>query len=347
MSESDRDNLPSKPSIDAIEVVELDDVDVDMAIFDALHTPASEEAQQEVTESDDLNELEFFKDVEPAVVAKIKLNSDVITLSPGQPLIPSGQLNTKMFFILEGQIRILSNNQNKVVGVVDVGQCAGLKSAVDQKPSTADFVAADPVRALVVEYAGMVEYTRQSHVLACNLSELLASCLRGDNIVRVGEKQNSQEEGYVDTLTGLHNQRWFFRMLPRQLARSLMDGNPLIMVALKVVQLEQIGQKYGEAAQEKVFSGVANILLSNSRPADLMIRTEGDTFIAIRPDIEMDDAQALAERLKEMAIQLRIMAPNGQELPKLSINVAIVEQADQVPMEAVMKKIEYLLSKLR
>lgn len=345
MGDLDRDGFPSIPAVDAIEVVELDDVDVDMAIFDAVYAPAAEEAQREQTESDDFDELSFFKDVDSAVLAKIKLNADVISLSPGQPLIRQGQLNTKMFFVVEGQIRILSSGQNKVVGVVDVDQCAGLKSAVDQKPSTADFVAADPTRVLVFEYASMAEHIKQSHALACRFSELLASCLRGDNFIRVGEKKETGEDGYVDSLTGLHNQRWFLRMFPRQLARSLMDGKALIMVALEVPDLSEIAQRFGDEAKEKVFAGVADILLSNSRPTDLMVRADGDVFIALRPDIEMEEAQALAERLKEMAVQLRIMAPNGQELPKLTINIALVEQRDQVPMEAVMKKIEYLLTK--
>ena len=102
---------------EGIEVVELADVDLDFAVEEAFRQGASR-AEPEATRTDpaspqDLAALELFQGVGEPDLAASAARCQLLHAVAGHVLFAPGRLNTKIFFVLEGQVRLYAHVANR------------------------------------------------------------------------------------------------------------------------------------------------------------------------------------------------------------------------------------------
>jgi diguanylate cyclase (GGDEF)-like protein/putative nucleotidyltransferase with HDIG domain len=110
---------------------------------------------------------------------------------------------------------------------------------------------------------------------------------------------NLREEASTDPKTGLANMRHFNALLERELDRVSRSGQPLSLLVCDLDYLRNINNTYGHQAGDIVLCGIAEIIRSTIRANDLGARYGGEEFLVMLPDTDSNEAQIVAERIRE------------------------------------------------
>lgn len=339
--------VPPSGSLGAegIEVEELSDIDLEFVEEAFRHGQRStpESTTTEPAKPEELKRLELFRDLDEADLALLARRCESIHAAPGYVLLGAGQSSSKIYFVLEGQLRLYSPNREKrPLAVVDIGQSTGLRHALLGHPVNHSVVATEISRILAIELAVLEDGARRSHAFARHYAALLASYVRSDNCLHVGLRAtaDSNRPGYIDDLTLLHNQNWLDTMLPRLVARSQLAGKPLAVAAFALDGLEQLGRQHGVAAGARVLAQVGHWLLDQTRPTDLLAIDRDQRVFALLPDSDLEGARQLAERLKEAIRALAVsFAPNQPPAPqRLTLSLGVAELEDDMKEKELLDR---------
>ena len=336
---------------EGIEVVELAEVDLDFAVEDAFRerVPQTLEATRtEAATPEDLAELALFQCLDSTDLASIATRCQLIKAIPGYVLATAGKLNTKVFFVLEGQLRLYPpTNDKRPVALVDVGHSTGLHSALVMQPARHAVIATEVSQILAVDAPILEELAKRKHEFACGYNSLLTSYLRGDNCVFVGARSrgNAGRVSYIDELTLLHNQHWLDTMFSRLVARYRMSGKPIALAAFAVDKHEQIVKEHGVGPGLRILEAIGHWMLDQTRPTDILAIDKNRRFFAFLPEYDLNTARKLAERLKAQikTAPFPLAAGKAPIAITLSFGVAALEQG--VKEDELLAKAEALIQK--
>ncbi|MEM8514178.1 diguanylate cyclase (GGDEF)-like protein [Massilia sp. MP_M2] len=135
---------------------------------------------------------------------------------------------------------------------------------------------------------------------------------------------------FIDGLTGIANRRQFDVTLVRELRRAQRADAPLSLLMFDIdtfkVYNDHFGHQEGDACLIRVAQEIAGIL---KRPADLAARYGGEEFAAILPDTTLEQARAMAERIRAHIAALNLpQAPDAHDRHvTLSVGVAAFDRA--------------------
>jgi diguanylate cyclase (GGDEF)-like protein len=116
---------------------------------------------------------------------------------------------------------------------------------------------------------------------------------------------------YSDTLTGLGNRRRLHASMSAWLSGSTLDARArAVLMVIDLDCLKPINDQYGHEGGDAVLVQFAEILRSEFRAIDLIVRWGGDEFIALCMDADLESAGNLAERVRA-AVSKRIFRVGG------------------------------------
>ena len=109
----------------------------------------------------------------------------------------------------------------------------------------------------------------------------------------------AQELARTDELTGLHNRRMFVELAGQSMHQANRYGRPASAIMLDVDNFKTINDTHGHAAGDDVLRALAGIIVRAAvRASDVAGRLGGEEFAIFLPETALDDAAALAERLR-------------------------------------------------
>jgi diguanylate cyclase (GGDEF)-like protein len=121
-----------------------------------------------------------------------------------------------------------------------------------------------------------------------------------------------------DPLTGLYNRRYFDEAVERVVAAwTRATGTMRRPVAAIVFDLDQFGdfnKQHGHQVGDLVLRGFAAILRERFRATDLVARLGGEEFIVVLEGATRDDAERLAEEVRDALKRQRLMNDDGERL---------------------------------
>jgi len=143
-----------------------------------------------------------------------------------------------------------------------------------------------------------------------------------------------------DGLTGLLNHRSFHKRLEEEAARiqrmrGPQEPEPLALVMVDLDNFGQINNTHGHQGGDVTLVAVATALRESGRASDLPARYGGDEFALILPQTEMDEALAIAERVRGAITGLRIVYEGAIIRLNASIGVAILPLHATTPPELI------------
>ena len=343
-------------TLSGIEVVELADVDLDFAVDEVFGqkkaAPALDLAttRTEPATPDELRTLEVFRGLSGDEMAALAPRCQSIHAVPGYVLLAPGRLNAKIFFVLEGQLRLYSQaSEKRPMAVADVGQSTGLRPALVNQPVNHAVIATEVSHILAVELGTLEELAKRSHAFARNYTALLTSYIRGDNCLHLSGRPSgaAARQGYVDELTLLHNQHWLNTLLPRLVARSRLSDKPLAVAAFAIDTLDALIKQHGAGPGPHVLAAVGHWLLHQTRPTDLLAIDQNRRFFAFLPDCDLAAARTLAERLRTAISSLPVpLGPDKATAPiNVTLSLAIAELEKGMKEIDLLNKTEALIQK--
>ena len=140
----------------------------------------------------------------------------------------------------------------------------------------------------------------------------------------------------TDELTGLYNSRHFYEELQSEMQRSLRYDRPLSILLIDIDDFKKHNDTFGHIEGDRVLRKLGRLILSVMREHDSGYRYGGEEFTVILPETSEDQAEIVAERIREdfKAIEFE---PDGRMVRKtLSAGVAEYDEHDDI--SAFIKK---------
>jgi len=129
----------------------------------------------------------------------------------------------------------------------------------------------------------------------------------------------------LDSLTGLHNRRYFYETLGREVDRAQRYQRQLSLVMIDVDGFKEINDRIGHLAGDAVLAEIADRIRQVVRSADIPCRVGGDEFAVIVPEAEEGQARRLVGRIQR-AVSSQPIARAGRV--RVSAGVADVQPND-------------------
>lgn len=145
----------------------------------------------------------------------------------------------------------------------------------------------------------------------------------------------------VDALTGLFNRRAFLELAAREIARVRRLKSPYAVLMLDLDLFKHVNDDYGHQAGDQVLADFAAAAMHCVRTEDLVGRYGGEEFCILLPGAAMQQATAIAERLRK-AVSQRPLG-NLPRVTTVSIGVAVCSGAFVVSLDAAIRRADEAL----
>src|SRR4051794_11986570 len=127
----------------------------------------------------------------------------------------------------------------------------------------------------------------------------------------------------TDPKTGLANAAWFLEQAEHELQRAVRFETTLSVLVADLDLLRNINNAYGHLAGDVVLKGVADVLRNEVRTYDIACRFGGEEFALLLPAADVEEALALAERIRGRVGRERYAVPTSVEPIAVTVSVGV------------------------
>jgi diguanylate cyclase (GGDEF)-like protein len=152
--------------------------------------------------------------------------------------------------------------------------------------------------ALNIESRNESAFSPQDVLILNTLADLLATALHNAFVF-----QKLQQQSITDGLTGIKTRRFFWEALSAEWKRASRSGRPFSVVLIDLDKFKEVNDTMGHFEGDLVLARVGRLLEQKSRQSNVVARYGGDEFIILMPETGADQAQVLAERLRQWITQ--------------------------------------------
>lgn len=131
-----------------------------------------------------------------------------------------------------------------------------------------------------------------------------------------------EELATTDPLTGIANRRKMTEQIAQELERARRFHHPLSLLMVDIDHFKRINDTYGHEVGDQAIIHTATLLTAHLRAVDAVARFGGEEFVLLMPETPIAVAVNAAERLREKAAQLRMLAEDGSEVA-LTISIGV------------------------
>ncbi|MHC3126173.1 hypothetical protein OB03_02185 [Brevundimonas sp. GN22] len=117
-----------------------------------------------------------------------------------------------------------------------------------------------------------------------------------------------------DPLTRALNRRFLPTILSREINLANGTGAALSVLMLDVDHFKSINDTHGHAAGDVVLKQVAEVIADNVRLSDFVFRYGGEEFLIVLVETSVDEAEVVAERMRQQLATRDMRLPAGGDL---------------------------------
>ena len=149
----------------------------------------------------------------------------------------------------------------------------------------------------------------------------------------IGIQQKKQ--AYTDALTGLLNRYALNQILEQEIEYSVRLKKPFSVVLFDLDHFKRINDKYGHLEGDAVLVALSKLVRENIRKRDYIGRWGGEEFLLIMPDTPKDEANLIAERLREQIAENRL-----GETENVTASFGVAEYDLEKSLEETLKRVD-------
>ncbi len=141
----------------------------------------------------------------------------------------------------------------------------------------------------------------------------------------------------TDALTGLHNWRYFYEILSREVDRSGLSSDPLSLILADLDMFKVVNDCYGHQMGDRILYDLGAFIRRTARPTDYVARYGGDELAVVLPSTSLKDAKALADRLRESLSRVTFGNRDFTVEVACSVGVATLGLGDKASAGALVR----------
>jgi diguanylate cyclase (GGDEF)-like protein len=249
-----------------------------------------------------LDSLQLFKGVYPDDIQSLLQRCERRDIAGGETLLSPDERNDNVFILLSGSVNIhVGSPDTPALTTMEAGDCVGEMSIIEDRDPSAWVIAAENSHLLVIHKSVLWSMVDASHEFAKNLLVVLSKRVRSHNRViarNVGEMRKFERHATTDALTSLANRHAMKTAFPKLIELCRSKGKPLSLMMIDVDNFKQFNDMLGHIAGDRALSVVSKILRQQFRPRDLLVRYGGDEFAVLLPDVKLEEALVIGERVR-------------------------------------------------
>jgi diguanylate cyclase (GGDEF)-like protein len=128
----------------------------------------------------------------------------------------------------------------------------------------------------------------------------------------------------VDGLTQIHNKRYLFEALEKELIRARRYDRQLSLLIFDIDFFKNINDQYGHLAGDHVLRELARIVQERIRRDEVFARYGGEEFVIVLPETPLSGGVALAENLRGR-VETHAFSFQGERIPvTISVGCAML-----------------------
>lgn len=147
--------------------------------------------------------------------------------------------------------------------------------------------------------------------------QVALTILHAQHVARV------EAEATIDALTGLFNYRYFTGLLDREFKRAMRYDRPLALFILDIDCFKRYNDTHGHPAGNEVLRRVAEIIKTNCRDVDFIVRYGGEEFVVLLPETGMPEAYDIAERIRGAIAEFPFAGRSSQPGGALTVSIGV------------------------
>ena len=160
------------------------------------------------------------------------------------------------------------------------------------------------------------------------------------------ELEDVRKEIYFDSLTQLYNRK----AMAQHLEAWYID-NPNTQVAALVINIDNFAnfrQRFGPLLGDIMLTKIAGKVSSYVTQSGLPIRSGGDEFLILLPDMNASTANEVAEKIRQGVEKLRFVnSKSGVRLPKTTISIGVSQFKITKNVNAIVKHARRVFQSLK
>jgi diguanylate cyclase len=119
----------------------------------------------------------------------------------------------------------------------------------------------------------------------------------------------------TDQMTGAFNRRGLDDIFKREAARADRNAQSLGVVLIDLDNFKQINDNLGHQYGDSVLINFVNVAKETLRPSDIVARFGGEEFVILLPDVEMEDALTIIQRVQKNLAKIFSVPLDKQSIP--------------------------------
>ncbi len=277
-----------------------------------------------------LSRLQLFRnvDLDSAELDRLLSRCSYRKISEGETLLSPEKENHYLYVIISGRfgIRFGPDDEEIPLSAVEVGECVGEVSFFDSRLPSTQVFASETSTVLQIRQDILWRMVSCSHEIARNLLYIMSERVRYSNLVIADSfemQRMYQKFATIDALTGLHNRGWLDERFDREIKRSERDQLDACLLMIDVDHFKNINDRYGHLAGDRILVTVGRSIKEPLRPNDMVARYGGEEFSVLLPETTVDNAAAIAERLRMRVSRADPGTLQEYSLPKVTVSIGV------------------------
>lgn len=141
----------------------------------------------------------------------------------------------------------------------------------------------------------------------------------------------------LDGLTQVYNKRYFLENLERELSRSRRYGRHLSLCLFNMDYFRQVNDSYGYLIGDQTLKQIARLVRENIRREDFLARYGGTEFAIILPEIEYENAKNMAEKVRQLVENHRLIFGPTRLKATISMGLAFADETINTSLDLIKK----------
>jgi diguanylate cyclase (GGDEF)-like protein/putative nucleotidyltransferase with HDIG domain len=124
--------------------------------------------------------------------------------------------------------------------------------------------------------------------------------LASDALANAMHHAQTESNALTDSLTGFPNARALHLRFEQEVSRARRNNKPFQVVMLDLDDFKKVNDTFGHKIGDRMLREVGNLIQSQLREYDFLARYAGDEFVALLPDLTIQQVDELRKRIESV-----------------------------------------------